>query len=100
MLKSTHLKIAATCVVIVALSAGSAAAAPVAQRKTGSVPDSGTQSWLMQVWQFVERHLEVRFFVRGGAKSVGTDPWLQPRLDPGEIPARPATSACRRAMCE
>jgi hypothetical protein len=59
--KSAHLKIAATCVVIVALSAGSAAAVPTAQRKARSVPESGAQLWLSQAQKLVERYLMPRF---------------------------------------
>lgn len=84
MFKSAHLKIAATCVVIVTLLAGSAAAAPAAQRKTGPAPE--TRSWLMQVQQLVERHVEVGFFLTGGAKNLGPGTWLQPKLDPGDNP--------------
>jgi hypothetical protein len=89
MFKFTFPRIAAACVVIVTLFAGSAAAAPVVQRKAGPATERGTQSRLMQAQQFIERHLEIGFFVTGGQKSAGTKPWLQPKLDPGETPCPP-----------
>jgi hypothetical protein len=86
MFRSNHLRVTAAYVVIVALFAYPVAAAPMAKRTAGPAPESGTQSWLRQVQQFVERHLEVGFFVTVGTKSLGTDPWLQPKREPDDPP--------------
>jgi len=86
MFKSHRLRRTAVYVVILALFAYPVAAAPSAQRTPGPAPESGIQSWLRQVQRFVERHLEVGFSVPAGTKSVGTGPWLQPKLDPEDNP--------------